>query len=1116
MSIFRASDFSELVDVIGRSSNGDEILFTSTNYTATQNLVVSKSLTFSLITGIDEVTIDFSGTAFEIHIDGQAGGTNQSWFGPIVITGSTSTGCETGNIINGEISLLMEDITFSSCARGFDNIASGLFKVTSTLNRCIAHSNTGWGLTSGGTSGLGTLVLNDCVARDNSGTGLRLHQTGNLIANNTISKNNATRQVYGTGSATGTITDCEFITKTTSSQPMFHLSCGDVTFLRCTGTCLINQVVFSSTSNTITMRECDFTNSSTSSDNQTALFINSSSVLRCFDCNFTQTGNLTIRDMFQMSGAIILKRCVIDASQSTGTIAATVYLVDAVGRMDLEGNVFIATESENPSQKTWCVNTSGANTTSSISHNTFARTGSGGAPNNGLNLVVDIPVRGNVFAGFDNGVTAVGTSDYTYNVETGYNVFYNNFADVDGGAIRATDIPDTPYSPFLDFINKDLRQVISGVGNKLDPGSAAQIDYHQVEVVIKGEGQALVALSPDINAADAGPTDAGAYNNPNTFITITLTAVPDTDWVFGRWEGDTASTENPFTFTITSSQLVTAYFFSEIVPHLTAPKGGEIFNLGKVDILWNTNNPLALNANVKLSYEIEYTDNYIGNNDTNWYTLKRRIPWNTTEFEWVVGKSIKSETVRLRLRARESDGSFSDWSTMGGDFAVNVFKLIPPAIISPLGNHVYTDFLLIILDETLTRDTFNQKVRYTMEYFSDKREIDWTVIAKDIPVGQNVIRWDLEDVPPSDDYVLRLTAKNAATSCLPGQEPTPDQISRRFVYSIKIQQPGMFLIDTQPPQAILDIESSAGITNQLTQTLNIFAEDATSEVEQIQLRECKANGQLALGNVDAENFGITDCDSVESLLNLTNPDFDTLIGKPLGYSAKTQWIFEDESGLRRLEALLTDSGGNSSLQGLLRTFIPVFRTDEDPANDIIIVKEQRDIPVFAEDPTTGIITVTEDKNVDFEVAYVGTQGGKYWSLEPFPRLAGEISGRQIRLLIEFFDVVYLLTYVNSSGTPDTGSVYRDDKIQLTNIFDFDQDSLRIPTAVAIFQNVLYIGLENGELWSFDGVGFTLLNTFINPISALTGDNIFLYIGQANSSAFVLYNGSIFTESDLES
>ncbi|MHA2279311.1 MAG: hypothetical protein ACXAC5_00260 [Promethearchaeota archaeon] len=550
-------------------------------------------------------------------------------------------------------------------------------------------------------------------------------------------------------------------------------------------------------------------------------------------------------------------------------------------------------------------------------------------------------------------------------------------------------------------------------------------------------------------------------------------------------------------------------------PHLTSPKGGEIFNLGIVTITWDNNDPPTddpYEATTVISYEIEYTDNY-QLEDTVWHTLKRRIPWTETSFDWVVGKMIKSSSVRVRTRAKNSlDGLLSDWSMSGGDFSVNVFKLIPPAIVSPLPTHVYTDFILIILDETLTKNTFNQKVRYTLEYSSEKRGVDWTVIAQDIPVGQNVIRWDLDDLTPSDDYVLRLTAKNAATSCLQSSQPTPDQISRRFVYNLKIQQPGMFLIDTKPPQAVLDVEGSAGITSELIHTLNIFAEDATSEVEQIQLRECDATTTTPLGKVeDIESSDPTECSTISELISEPDADFGKLIGKPLGYSTKTQWTFEDTSGTRRLEALLIDSGGNTSIQDIGNTFIPIYRHDFE-IQDLIVAVEQRDSTIITEDDA-GNAVITTEEDVNFEVAYLATSDGGYWVLEPFPRRIVQ-SDRDIRVLFAYQGSIYLFTYTNNELLSDEGFVFRDDKSIITAMFSFP-NSLSIPNAVAEFQNVMYMGLENGELWQFNGITVALTNTFPNPISTLSGDNEYLYIGLSNSSLVTLYNGTDFFTSDVE-
>ncbi len=560
-------------------------------------------------------------------------------------------------------------------------------------------------------------------------------------------------------------------------------------------------------------------------------------------------------------------------------------------------------------------------------------------------------------------------------------------------------------------------------------------------------------------------------------------------------------------------------------PHITSPKGDEVFNLGSVSITWDKNDPPSDDeygaiTSSNVSYELEYTDKY-QKEQTVWRTLKRRIPWADTSYIWNVGKMIKSKSVRIRMRARTSvDGTFSDWSMISGDFAINIFELVPPAIVNPLPNRTYNDFVLIILDETITKNTFHQKVRYTLEYSSEKRDISWTLIATDVPVGQNIIRWNTENLTPSDDYVLRLTAKNSSTSCFENEPETPDQISRRYVYNITLQQAGMFVIDTKPPAGILDIEEfTSGITNQLSQTINIFAEDETTEIKQIQLRECDATQDLGLGNIEIEIPEIPDedrCKTVEEILEEAGdlPDFDRILGKPVGYSAKTPWTFDDRSGVRKIEALLTDAGGNTSLQESVNVFQTVYRSDARIFDFILSVEQRDNITIeIPDDPSQPPAVRTE--TALYEVAFIATEDGEFWILEPHPRLVYVTAvGRSVQALASFNGTIYLFTYLNTEAFADIGSVFRDDKTQPTILFNFPNPK-SIVTSVAQFGSVLYIGLENGELWSYNGLSFLGLETFTDPISTLHGDDKFLYIAYQNSSLTTLYNGTEFFTMDME-
>lgn len=545
-------------------------------------------------------------------------------------------------------------------------------------------------------------------------------------------------------------------------------------------------------------------------------------------------------------------------------------------------------------------------------------------------------------------------------------------------------------------------------------------------------------------------------------------------------------------------------------PRITSPNAANNFNNGIVNIAWNKNTIPSSNDLIttdSVTYEIEYTDNYQGR-DTNWYSLKNRIPWSDESFEWRVGKMIKSNSVRVRIRARTTiDEQSSDWS-MSNTFAINVFTLMAPTIVHPLSNTLYADYIMIILDESLTKNTYHQKVRYTLEYYSQKQNIGWTVIAADLPVGHNVVRWSLEGVGTSDDYVLRLTCKNTST-CTEPADDVPDQMAMSFVYNIRIQQTGMFIIDTKPPQTILEIEGNAIITNQTEQIINVFASDETTQVEHIQIRECDAGSILSLGDLSSSNENLLACPPITELIS-ENTDFTRLIGKPVNNKAKMQWTFDgSKSGLRKLEALLTDTGGNSSIQESAKIFVSTF-SNTDQINDYLITIEQRDkVSIQQGDGTSPVVTVEPGI---FEVVYLGTSSGQLWVLEPFARLVYTLpNSTQIKKVVDYSGLILLLAY---NENQNTGYAYRHDNTKYTLLHTFS-DSTSIAASSAIFNDDLYVGLENGQLWKYDGFSFVEITTGSSqPISSLAADSKYLYIGLANSDTIFLYNGTSFFNASL--
>lgn len=590
------------------------------------------------------------------------------------------------------------------------------------------------------------------------------------------------------------------------------------------------------------------------------------------------------------------------------------------------------------------------------------------------------------------------------------------------------------------------------------------------------------------------PTIINSLSRSNNVVAVLL--------VLGRDSSSESARKSKTAFFDLSIKVLGTEKNKVFSPQILSPSQTDVFNKGTVSIEWRSATPAdtAETDTDFVTYDLEYTDNYKGLSST-WNTIKRRIPHSETTHNWVVGKSIKSNNVRIRMRSHNaSDESKSNWS-ISDKFSINVFDLIPPAIISPMSGGTYSDFVLIILDEFITINTYHQKVRYTLEYSSKTQEIDWTIIAKDISVGNHIIRWKLDGVPNANDYILRLTVKNQSTSCVDEDAAVPDQISYRFVRDISIRQTGAFIIDTKPPMAILEVEND--VTNQLDQIISIFAEDETTEVTGIRLRECDASGELALGNLEDPYDPLGGCASDAEIIQDPNK-----FGKLLPFNPKMHWKFEDKSGLKKIEAILVDAAGNTSLQEQIRVFLSVFHYDT-KINDFIIVIEQRD-QITIDDSQDPPIVIAEP--AIFEVVYIVTSDRKLTILEPFSRTIWTFDENIDPLLIvEYNESIYVITY-NEIG--DISSVYKKNTEEPELLFTFTESSLSgklKPTATIVFDEKLYVGLESGDLWSYDGISFVLISTPTrSAIRSFHSDEQYMYIGFDNSDTILLYNGTAFT------
>jgi hypothetical protein len=552
-------------------------------------------------------------------------------------------------------------------------------------------------------------------------------------------------------------------------------------------------------------------------------------------------------------------------------------------------------------------------------------------------------------------------------------------------------------------------------------------------------------------------------------------------------------------------------------PHLTAPASGIAFNRSYVDIEWQESNPASLDSAVDtnyVTYEIQYTDEYIGDK-TSWRTICQRLPWGNSSYRWVVGKMVKSRNVRVRIRSKDVlNESVSSWS-ISETFSVNVFDLAPPTIVSPLEDNIYNDHILVAWDESSIKNTYHQKVRYTLDYSCESLGVDWTTIAANIPVGQNMVRWDVSSVLPAEDYVLRLKARDVSTSQLPthlptvdcqdGTETPADQIAVAYVYNIKIRHSGMFIIDTIPPVARISIEgNSRHISNQKRHVINVYAEDVTTRVETVRLSNCDASNYLPLGR-------LSDIQAAAAVPDSQRCPLDLLIeSEEIPFSPKIEYqLNAEESGFQKIMALLSDTGGNLSLHKPTRLFLPFFESTS-KITDFCLYQKMQNTWTLSNDTPPQVTSVSES----YDIMCVVNEAGEVWVLDPFPRQLYSLAKSIIKV---FFYAGQLYFFAHSEvsqggALTDLTEVYREagDSVVLVSPSDQLQKDRSIVTAVCEYNSLLWVGFENGELWCYGGAAWMLKTTFDRGIQTMSGDSKFLYIGFQNGSSVVLYNGSTFS------
>lgn len=302
-------------------------------------------------------------------------------------------------------------------------------------------------------------------------------------------------------------------------------------------------------------------------------------------------------------------------------------------------------------------------------------------------------------------------------------------------------------------------------------------------------------------------------------------------------------------------------------PTLIFPRNYEVLE-GKVTIIWQPATPADVCGD-DVIYEVQFTRTFSTN--SGWRTLATKIPSSQTSLVFDVSEVPFTEDGGLRVRAKDSKGLYSSWSTNIRPFTVKNHPPNPVSILTPVSKQTFDNYILVIWREAEVKDIDGHTVYYniqiTKSFSSDK---GWTSIPGAETILEGTVSFTLNsfDFPEGDDYGIRVTTIDELGAV---SEP-------QLIGQLRIRHSGNFIIDTVAPIGSLNINDGDPLANDRRVKLRLFAKDYTTGVKDVRFR-----------NEDEECWG----------------DWDT-------YSPQKFWDLSPSDGVKTVFVQYRDFAGNVS------------------------------------------------------------------------------------------------------------------------------------------------------------------------------------------------------------
>jgi len=259
-------------------------------------------------------------------------------------------------------------------------------------------------------------------------------------------------------------------------------------------------------------------------------------------------------------------------------------------------------------------------------------------------------------------------------------------------------------------------------------------------------------------------------------------------------------------------------------PTLIFPLNYEVV-VGVVDVIWREAIPQD-SCGDDVTYEIQYTNSFSRN--FGWRTISKDIPSGTSSTPIDFSKIPYSDDAGLRIRARDTSGIYSDWSSNLKPFTVANHPPNELQLIFPVSGNTFDEILTVIWKEPTVADIDGHSVTYTVQVTMDYAgDTGWITVpgGEFIPRGITSISVSSFEFPEGYNFGVRV---------IPVDEFGAQGIPAKTDF--KIKHAGNFIIDTVPPVGTAVINDGSTLVADPRVKIELYATDTTTGIKDVRFR----------------------------------------------------------------------------------------------------------------------------------------------------------------------------------------------------------------------------------------------------------------------------------------